>query len=351
MTRRNRATRLDGRVEVKVDLGQDAGGRRVRRSVYGATMKEAEAKARELRRAFEDGTLTRPGAGTVTVADLYDLYAGHLDARVVGGLSPNTRDWYLRLLRVHVVTSYGGKRLTDVRPSDVEAWVTIANRSGSTRRGVYLATRGALDLAVRDGLIPRNPALEVKPPRARSQSPTPAQDDEVDLLVKAAEGTMVTAVMVLAMTGLRRVELLGIQWADVDLVDGTLRVRVSKTPEGVRTLSLSQPLRKYLGGLGAHDPAEYLVPNTGDPYRPRDRRAFSRSFELVARRAGVDVTPHQLRHRAATRLAAAGVAPPTIRDLMGWTSVQMLDVYGHSVPANEVAAMALLGGDGHEPDT
>ena len=85
MSRRSTATRTDGRKERKINLGRDAGGRRIRRSVYGQTDKELDQKARELIRAYEDGTLTRPRAGTVTIADLAEMFAEHLTARVVAG--------------------------------------------------------------------------------------------------------------------------------------------------------------------------------------------------------------------------------------------------------------------------
>ena len=65
----------------------------------------------------------------------------------------------------------------------------------------------------------------------------------------------------------------------------------------------------------------------------------------VAKRAGIHVTSHMLRHGAVTRLMHAGVPPTTIVKIMGWTSVRMLDTYAHSLPAAEAAAMDVLGDD------
>ena len=90
----------------------------------------------------------------------------------------------------------------------------------------------------------------------------------MDLLLKSARRSMVTAIQVLSLTGLRRVELLGIQCSDIDFEAGTMTVRTSKTDAGRRALPLSRPLREHLEQLGEHDPAEYLVPNTDDPLRP-----------------------------------------------------------------------------------
>jgi integrase len=76
-----------------------------------------------------------------------------------------------------------------------------------------------------------------------------------------------------------------------------------------------------------------------------DPRAFSRSFELVATRAVIRVTSHMLRHGAATRLVHAGVPPQVISRVLGHASTRELDVYAHSLPAAEAAAMDTLGGE------
>ena len=119
--------------------------------------------------------ICRVHAGTITIADLGTLYADHLETKVLAGnIGQSTAEWYGRLFRVHVVEPYGTKRLVDVKPSDIERWLNLPALSGSTRRGIYLAARQALDMAVPDGLLPANPALQVKGPRPASTSPQPA---------------------------------------------------------------------------------------------------------------------------------------------------------------------------------
>lgn len=341
--------REDGRWHGRADLGLDENGRRNRRSVYGATQAEVAAKLRDLRRQAETGTLTRTGSRTVTLTDLGGIYRTHLDARVRNGnLAASTADWYARLFKVHVVETHGKVRVADLTASMVERWVTEPERSGSTRRGIYLALHQALDLALRDGIVSVNVAAKVKGPRADSTSPEAAGEHDVELLLKAARDLadvpnskcrMETPIMVLAWTGMRRVELLALRWRDISPTE--LRITRSKTKKGIRTVPLARPLAEYLRAVrGAED--AYVVPQEDDPTRPRDPRAFNRSFERVADRAGVEVSPHQLRHGLATRLVLAGTPLPVVKAILGHASLRTLDVYAHSNTTSERAALDAL---------
>ena len=104
-------------------------------------------------------------------------------------------------------------------------------------------------------------AARRKPPVAGSRHPEPALHYDVDLLLKAAkdarrdDGSMVTAITVLSLTGPRRVELLGVRWGEIDLGAENLGIRKSKTAKGLRTLPLSKPLREHLVEQGAHNPS------------------------------------------------------------------------------------------------
>ncbi len=158
---------------------------------------------------------------------------------------------------------------------------------------------------------------------------------------------MAMAIEVMALTGVRRTEALTIQWKHIDLVNNRLTVITAKqragAPVKTRVLPMSRRLRELLVEQGEHHPEEYLIHHERDPFEPRDGRAFSRSFELVAKQAGVEVTPHQLRHRAATEMLHAGIPTQSIIKVLGHSSSKMLDVYGHSRDTAEEAAMDVLG--------
>jgi integrase len=341
--------RADGRVEVKVDLGRDTTGKRIRRSVYGKTPQEAAKAAADLRQQFYAGTLTRPGTKTTTVAQLHRTYVDHLDARVTAGkITTSTRDNYEWAFRVHVVSHISDVRVIDVTAADIEYLVSRPQHSGSTRRKIYLACRQAFGLAVRDKIAPTNVVLALTEsksvPQQDSDSPDPATPHQVELLLKVADPVMTTAIIILALTGLRRVELLALQWSDVDIPGRRLTIRRSKTRAGLRVQAIGDELADYLAKIigDHHHPDEYIVPNQADPFRPKDPRAFARSFELVSAKAGLHLTPHQLKHMVGTQLGHSGVAPQVLARVLGHSSTRELDRYVHSTPTAEVSAMNLL---------
>lgn len=226
--------RADGRWQTRKDFGILPDGRRDRRSFYGATQQEVARKMQAAIRSHENGQLSRTKSRAVTVAMMAEAHAAHLDARVPAStLKADTRDWYVRLLRFHVVEPHRTAKVADIRPSTVEAWISAEPQlSGSTRRGVYLAFRGALEVMVKEKVIPTNPAKEVTGPRANSRSPEPAESLDVEKMLKVASDEMRLAIEVLALTGIRRAELLTIQWKHVNLVDDRLTVRTAKQRAG-----------------------------------------------------------------------------------------------------------------------
>ena len=130
--------RADGAWPARKDFGILPDGRRDRRSFYGATQQEVARKMQAAIRSHENGQLSRTKSRAVPVAMMAEAHAAHLDARVPAStLKADTRDWYVRLLRFHVVEPHRTAKVADIRPSTVEAWISAEPQlSGSTRRGV-----------------------------------------------------------------------------------------------------------------------------------------------------------------------------------------------------------------------
>ncbi|MGR7026153.1 tyrosine-type recombinase/integrase [Geodermatophilus sp. URMC 62] len=150
-----------------------------------------------------------------------------------------------------------------VRPSHVEGWIVELRRKGlaeSTVRSAYTILRAVLDTAVRDGALAANPAAAIRRPRVTAKEAphlTPAQVAE---LLRAADGSRYAPLFALLVhTGLRRGEALALQWSDVDLVKGILRVRGTlaridgeltvtepKTARSKRFVPISEPAERLL---------------------------------------------------------------------------------------------------------
>ncbi len=95
---------------------------------------------------------------------------------------------------------------------------------------IHVVLCKALSQAVQDGLIPRNAARSVKPPQVRRKEMQPLSAEEAKRLLEAARGDRLEALYVLAIsTGMRRGELLGLRWEDVNLERGMLHIRRTLT--------------------------------------------------------------------------------------------------------------------------
>ncbi len=337
---------------------RDEQGIAKRRTVYGRTQAEVRAKLREARQRVDAGEPVKDAAVTVA-AWLGDWVAKALPA---SDRKQSTQDLYATIARAHLVPTVGHLTLDRLRPSDVEALIVAkraAGLSGSTVRTIYTVLRGALDIAVRDGLVRRNVAAAVKRPAVERKDAAYLPAEPAQRLVEALRGDRHEALFrLLLATGLRRGEALALHWSDVDLDGGALRVRwtLSRTSRGLklgepkaeksrRTVPLPRSAVETLRAHRKRQAAEQLAAGTawqgrglvftteiGTPLEPRN---VLRRFQVLARRAGLEgLHLHTLRHSAASFLLAAGTHTKVVQEHLGHSSYAITaDTYSHVAPA------------------
>jgi integrase len=258
-------------------------------------------------------------------------------------LKPSTRDRYARLLRVQVLPVWERVPLSAVTHADVAEWVSRLSASGlapSTVRQAHRVFSLLLELAVRDGRLPRNPAVGVRLSRVQRAEPVFLSHEDVDALV-AACGKHGLLVRVLAYTGLRWGEVAGLRVRRVDLLRRRLEVVESVTEvNGVAVTgtpkthqrrsvplprSLVEPLSRQLAGKGPDD-LVFPAPKGGVL---RNNNFRSRVWDPAVSAAGLQgLTPHDLRHTAASLAIAAGANVKAVQRMLGHASAAMtLDVY------------------------
>jgi integrase len=355
----------DGRWYGQVNLGTDEHGKRRRKTFRATTENEVRKQMRAARAAYEKGEHVVTNEST-RWGPWCDTYTDHLDARVATGqIARSTAEWTVAML-AHGRRLLGeNRRLVDLRPVHVEQMTAALAREGKapgTIRAVHGAVRGALALAVRDGLLVRNVAEQV--PRVRSDHREAAHvtPDQFRALLAATDDSTRLPVLLMGVLGLRKGEVLALAWADVDLDAGLLHVRHSlgrtKADGLVRGPTKSRASRRTIAlpasVVAALRPARGLpaapvcpCPTTGTWWEPR---GFARAFARVATAAGhPDVHPHSLRHGAATQAVASGVPLPAVRDMLGHSSVRVTgDTYAHVLAdqrdaVSEAVAGAMLG--------
>jgi integrase len=195
-----------------------------RKYLYGRKYKEVEQKLAEAMGDAARG-LTYD-AGTITVGEWLTAW---LTDSVRATVRQRTYERYESIVRVHLIPSIGRVKLSGLTPAHVRGLYREKLDDGLAPRSVLHIHRTlskALKQAVMDGLIPRNAAAPVKPPRPRREEQRPLSREQVRTLFEAARGDRLEALYVLAVTaGLRRGELQGLKWDDVDLEAGTIQVR------------------------------------------------------------------------------------------------------------------------------
>lgn len=360
--------RKDGRWEASLSY-VDAADQRQRTYVYGKTAAEARRKLKEVRQRIEGGMPAKDAPDTVAswMAQWRESSLAASDRKAT------TKALYATLSRTHLEPApFGVTRLDKLKPTNVEALVVTLRGKGlsdSTVRQVFGVLRLALDVAVRDGLLASNPVAKVKRPAvARKEARYLSAAEVAKLLDSAKDLRYYVAVLLMAATGLRRGEVAGLLWRDVDLDKGELTVRHTlsrvegalvltepKTDRSRRRVPIPAGLVTELKAHRKRQVAERLRAgnqwtDTGVVFATElgtmlDPRNLLRTVEIAAAKAAIeDVGAHSLRHSAAVAWLEAGVHIKAAADLLGHSSIAITgDLYGHTSDDTARAAIDGLG--------
>src|SRR5215218_1815009 len=328
-----------------------------RRTIYASTRKEVAEKLARALSQRADGIVVDDK--NLTVGDYLDRW---LSDCVRGTVRESTysRDRYL--VTNHVKPSIGRVKLKNLNALHLQSLYRERLDSGlssSTVQKIHHVLHKGLRQAVRWTLIPRNPADDAKAPAPTPKEMNPLSAHEARKLLEAARGNRLEALYILAVhTGMRRGELLGLNWGDVDLENATVRVRRTLTRNGTghvlgepktkksrRTVRITPQAVQALKYHQAKQSEEMLTSGSlyqeqglvfagtgGGLINPSNLR--QRSFKPLLEHAGLPrITFNDLRHTCASLLFQKNVHPKFVQELLGHASVAItLDTYSHMLP-------------------
>lgn len=359
-----------------VDMPPDpVTGRRRQKRVTARTKRDIESQVTALIQACQTGFTD---AGKLTVRDYFNRWL----ETTAPTLRAVTVRRYRDLVRLHIVSVVGNTQLAKLAPVDIQR--LYADRlkllSPTTVRYVHAVLHHALDDAVKWGLLARNVADAVEPPQKARTEMRVWNAEEVGRVLRAGSGDPLEALWRLAIyTGMRRGELLGLKWSDLDLDAGTLSVqrslgrgRTSRLEEGEpksrssrRRIALSKSVVESLKHHRVHQ-LEYRLA-VGDAYQDRayvfaneagchmhPNTLYRRFQDLTARACVPAIRFHDLRHTSATLLLAEGVHGKIVQERLGHANIAMtLDLYSHVTADMQRAAADRLDAliQGHEDAT
>ena len=292
--------------------------------------------------------------------------------RLQRDLRPSTVAFYEKVIQRWLVPELGDRRAASLRPSDVTSLIESLRTGGDGRRPLSARSAqmavGVLKAATRYGhyheLLSRDPLAQVK--RPSSQSPTMRVWDEAQVrnFLQATKGTPLNVAWSLALCcGLRRGELLGLRWENVDLDDGRLRIletivpvdgvpvpSVPKTDRGKRTVPLDALLVAVLRAQRAVQ-ATYRL-KAGEAYdhrgfivadelgRPGHPDNLTKDFRRAASTSGLPpIRLHDCRHTAATHMLRRGTPVNVVAAILGVDPAVLVRTYAHEIEGQTTEAV------------
>ena len=352
-----------------VDIGVDGGPRQQRSRGGFATKREAVTAMNELQQSALRGTYVAPSK--LTVAEYLEQWLPSARAR----LRPGAYDACESHVRAYIAPRIGGLPLQALTPTKVKALYAELRSDGRQRGGGALSAKTVHNVhrtlsrawndAVTDRLLLIDPADRVHRQPESPEMPTWSAAQLRSFLDNVAKDEHAALWRVAATTGIRRGELAGLQWSDVDLAGGRITVvrqrakgagtvtsGPTKTRRSRRLVSIDdrtvEALRNHrkeqlelrlLLGAGHRDHDLVFCLYDGRPFHP-DR--LTQMFRDRCKEAGLPyIKLHGLRHTHATLMLRAGIHPKVVQERLGHSSIAItLDTYSHAIPSMQEDAAA-----------
>ena len=348
---------------ITISLGKDAdtGKYKYHYETVTGTRELAKKRRAELINQLDNGTFIKPSK--LTVAEYLRKW---LADYAKPSLSPKAFERYENIVLAYLTPTFGNIILTQFKPEHIQRYYTsMLSRglSASTVKFHHAVIHKALRTAMKWQLLKHNPADGVDVPRRRYVEMQTWDDFEVRQFLKAAKRSPYYALFHTALfTGMRRSELLGLQWRDIDiqqihisrslhrLKDGSYVFTQPKSAKSKRSIALSpssiltlaehkerqEGIRAMIGIPLSQDDLVFSTPE-GKPLRPD---TVTRAWKMLAVKAGVKpIRLHDARHTHASLMLKQGVHPKIVQERLGHATIGMtLDIYSHVAPGLQEAA-------------
>ena len=357
---------------IAVSLGKDATTGKYKQqwvSVKG-TKKEAEKRLSEILNQLDNGAFMLPSK--TTLAEYLERW---LKEYAWPNLAPRTAEGYESIIHRHLIPSLGNTPLTQLKPEHLQRYYSEKLADGrydgrgalnpTTVSHHHTCLHRALKMALKWGLISRNPADAVTPPRPQRSEIHTMNEDDITRFLEAAKATPYYVLFYQALfTGMRRSELLALRWCDIDLLlcqahitrtlhhlrTGEIVIRAPKSAKGRRMVALSpsaalllqehsdrQAAQRAILGIPLKDDDLVFSDFEGKPLLPD---TVSHVWAKLVKRAGLEgIRFHDARHTHASLMLKQGVHPKVVQERLGHATISTtLDLYSHIAPGLQEAA-------------
>ncbi len=366
--------RKDGRWEGRIVIGHKEDGTPIYKSVFAKTQKELMPKLHGAIDCYRDADLSEQG--NMTLSEWIEKW---LTSYAEPTLRESTVRGYRSDVRHHIKPALGNKMLRSITQRDVQKFYNALGRktykasdgnerrlADATVRGVHMLLHEIMEAAVRSRLIVMNPTDGTVIPKLNRPPMKILNEEQLDKFMKAirAEPLWYDFFYTEITTGLRRGEICGLKWCDLDETNGTLKICRSihsapggalevgnpKTKKGTRTILLPPSTLHVLKERRKMALTEWIFPSLLEPEKPTAPSAAYHRLKVILKAAGLpDIRFHDLRHTFATTALEHGLDVKTLSAIIGHiSSATTIDIYSHITGAMQrQAAQKIERGIGH----
>jgi len=362
--------RNDGRWEARIIVGHKNDGSPMYKSAFAKTQKSALKQLHQLIDLYRDVDLTEDSR--MTLGEWLDKW---LDEYMIFTIRESTLDSYRAMVKNQVKPFIGSKQIASLTTADMQKFYNKIKKEGRVRehpihgktladsmvRGVHMMLHEALDTAVKERLIAKNPTNGTTVPKCNYPEKQILCDNQLETFLEAIKGHEYWCdfFYVEVMTGLRRGEICGLKWHDINFEENKLQVKRSvsvkkgggvsigetKTETGVRCIQMPPSVAELLKSKRQTAITEWVFPHFLHPEQPISPASAYRKLKVILKNAELPLIRfHDLRHTFATHATQGGVDPKTLAGILGHTNASFtLDTYTHVTSDMQKSASLVVG--------
>ena len=361
--------RSDGRWEARIIIGHKNDGSPMYKSAFANTQKSALKQLHQLLDLYRDVDLTEECR--MTLGEWMDKW---MDEYMIFTIKENTIKGYRSQIDHQIKPFIGHKQLASLTTADIQKFYNKIKKEGrvhphpihghvlsdSMVRKIHMMLHEAMEVAVRERYIVRNPTDNTTIPKKTTTEKQVLDDSQLNRFLEAIQGEPYwhDFFYVEVMTGLRRGEICGIKWSDIDFNEGTLCIKRSvstkegggvsigetKTDAGVRTIIMPPSVATLLWKKRSDAINEWVFPHYTNPSDPLHPSSAYKKLKTLLKRLELPLLRfHDLRHTFATQATDGGVDPKTLAGILGHTDASFtLDTYTHVTSDMQRGASAIV---------
>ncbi len=357
-----------GQWEGRIVVGHKENGNPIFRYVYAKTQKELLQKLHQKIDEYKNAELTEESS--MTLGEWLDKW---LNDFLPGTIRQTTLDGYRRNIKNYIKPNLGDAKLAFITTNDIQKMYNKLKKNGrikchpdygyeladTTVIKIHTTLHSAMEAAVKNHLIQKNPTDGTKLPKKKQPSLRILNDAEIDTLMKAIEDNEIWGDFFYTeiTTGLRRGEICGLKWTDFDEENNTLYINRTihmqkggkiyegepKTGKGKRKIILPQSTADILKKRARI--SEWIFPDIYDPTKPVKPSSAYYRMKIILKKVGLpSIRFHDLRHTFATHALVSGVDVKTLSEILGHTRPSFtLDTYTHVTSDMKKRASIIVG--------